>query len=128
MRSAGRVALTVAEYPWWQPLKSNKILEEQYEDLKEALGCKTLECLRGKDSVALAKGAQKTYQRGYSKRHYGHGDFYYGPSVDEVTIQGLPSHEFAEGWFSPVGSARSEERRVGKECNRSCRSRWSPYH
>ena len=23
---------------------------------------------------------------------------------------------------------RSEERRVGKECNRSCRSRWSPYH
>ena len=24
--------------------------------------------------------------------------------------------------------ARSEERRVGKECNLSCRSRWSPYH
>ena len=23
---------------------------------------------------------------------------------------------------------RSEERRVGKECSRSCRSRWSPYH
>src|SRR3546814_11822504 len=27
------------------------------------------------------------------------------------------------------GSAdRSEERRVGKECVRTCRSRWSPYH
>ena len=26
--------------------------------------------------------------------------------------------------FKPVGDARSEERRVGKEC----RSRWSPYH
>src|SRR3546814_19154984 len=25
-------------------------------------------------------------------------------------------------------SARSEERRVGKECVRKCRSRWSPYH
>ena len=24
--------------------------------------------------------------------------------------------------------SRSEERRVGKECNLSCRSRWSPYH
>ena len=24
--------------------------------------------------------------------------------------------------------ARSEERRVGKECTSSCRSRWSPYH
>ena len=23
---------------------------------------------------------------------------------------------------------RSEERRVGKECSLSCRSRWSPYH
>ena len=23
---------------------------------------------------------------------------------------------------------RSEERRVGKECSRTCRSRWSPYH
>ena len=27
------------------------------------------------------------------------------------------------GW-----GARSEERRVGKECSRTCRSRWSPYH
>ena len=24
--------------------------------------------------------------------------------------------------------SRSEERRVGKECLRLCRSRWSPYH
>ena len=27
-----------------------------------------------------------------------------------------------------VSAARSEERRVGKECLRLCRSRWSPYH
>src|SRR3546814_3895069 len=26
------------------------------------------------------------------------------------------------------GSGRSEERRVGKECVSTCRSRWSPYH
>src|SRR3546814_5890627 len=26
------------------------------------------------------------------------------------------------------GQLRSEERRVGKECVRTCRSRWSPYH
>jgi ribosomal subunit interface protein len=30
------------------------------------------------------------------------------------------------GWVDPT--ARSEERRVGKECRRLCRSRWSPYH
>ena len=27
-----------------------------------------------------------------------------------------------------VDGLRSEERRVGKECLRLCRSRWSPYH
>ena len=26
------------------------------------------------------------------------------------------------------GTSRSEERRVGKECTMTCRSRWSPYH
>ena len=28
----------------------------------------------------------------------------------------------------PLARRRSEERRVGKECLRLCRSRWSPYH
>src|SRR3546814_2147524 len=27
-----------------------------------------------------------------------------------------------------TGDRRSEERRVGKECVSTCRSRWSPYH
>src|SRR3546814_14223770 len=27
-----------------------------------------------------------------------------------------------------LGQTRSEERRVGKECVSTCRSRWSPYH
>src|SRR3546814_11322580 len=30
--------------------------------------------------------------------------------------------------FRPWKSSRSEERRVGKECVSTCRSRWSPYH
>src|SRR3546814_5632905 len=30
--------------------------------------------------------------------------------------------------FSARLGARSEERRVGKECVSTCRSRWSPYH
>ena len=30
--------------------------------------------------------------------------------------------------ISYIGEKRSEERRVGKECLRLCRSRWSPYH
>ena len=43
----------------------------------------------------------------------------------------------AEGWSvhpmdiahdDAVNGERSEERRVGKECQSTCRSRWSPYH
>src|SRR3546814_3584331 len=30
--------------------------------------------------------------------------------------------------FHGTMSMRSEERRVGKECVSTCRSRWSPYH
>ena len=37
-----------------------------------------------------------------------------------------------EHFFNPTEDdlfpLRSEERRVGKECLRLCRSRWSPYH
>ena len=37
--------------------------------------------------------------------------------------------EWLEGMIRLVSQvARSEERRVGKECLRLCRSRWSPYH
>ena len=38
--------------------------------------------------------------------------------------RGLDVSNTEKGISVPVGSARSEERRVGKEC----RSRWSPYH
>src|SRR3546814_19342561 len=35
----------------------------------------------------------------------------------------------AEGTLErEIGVVRSEERRVGKECVSTCRSRWSPYH
>src|SRR3546814_4768833 len=34
------------------------------------------------------------------------------------------SSSFASRWIG----LRSEERRVGKECVSTCRSRWSPYH
>src|SRR3546814_278462 len=36
------------------------------------------------------------------------------------------AYRFAMG--EPVDYMRSEERRVGKECVSTCRSRWSPYH
>ena len=42
---------------------------------------------------------------------------------------GIPGKEGNTGKLSLVEIlARSEERRVGKECRIGCRSRWSPYH
>src|SRR3546814_19060330 len=35
---------------------------------------------------------------------------------------------FARVAGAPTTEARSDERRVGKECVNKCRSRWSPYH
>src|SRR3546814_1898805 len=35
---------------------------------------------------------------------------------------------FVRGQAEIIDVKRSEERRVGKECVSTCRSRWSPYH
>src|SRR3546814_4418728 len=57
---------------------------------------------------------------------------------DSTTTSGVPSYEpsatssnyagSASDYDSTSGAARSEERRVGKECVSTCRSRWSPDH
>src|SRR3546814_18890332 len=45
-------------------------------------------------------------------------------AVNKIDIQdGAPTVQ-----SSSLSSYRSEERRVGKECVSTCRSRWSPYH
>src|SRR3546814_2799108 len=43
--------------------------------------------------------------------------------TDAVIVVLLP--DSGRGYLTKV---RSEERRVGKECVSTCRSRWSPYH
>src|SRR3546814_20891626 len=41
---------------------------------------------------------------------------------------GLDGWALAPRLAMPTALGRSEERRVGKECVSTCRSRWSPYH
>src|SRR3546814_1534333 len=50
--------------------------------------------------------------------------------VSVVAIALVPAEQLAEGDtpLLKVVEARSEERRVGKECVSTCRSRWSPDH
>ena len=48
-------------------------------------------------------------------------------AVDDEEEEPVTGEGTADGAAGTFGS-RSEERRVGKECNGQCRSRWSPYH
>ena len=49
-------------------------------------------------------------------------------SLDCETRSAFGSPLSARDDNSGLGPRRSEERRVGRECERLCRSRWSPYH
>ena len=49
-----------------------------------------------------------------------------GPAV-RLAAEGFPASDELVAAFR-ASAARSEERRVGKECLAVCRSRWSPYH
>src|SRR3546814_7761205 len=46
---------------------------------------------------------------------------------DQIIAAKLGAHARRADTQHPINS-RSEERRVGKECVSTCRSRWSPYH
>src|SRR3546814_15425119 len=46
------------------------------------------------------------------------------PVVEEILYPALEDFQID----ILIGEGRSEERRVGKECVSTCRSRWSPYH
>jgi starch phosphorylase len=54
-----------------------------------------------------------------------------GTSGMKAAMNGVINLSVTDGWWDEgyqASNGRSEERRVGKECRRLCRSRWSPYH
>src|SRR3546814_8682673 len=51
-------------------------------------------------------------------------DHLLGRSAGAAVIEG----HIRRAHFRGLDDHRSEERRVGKECVSTCRSRWSPYH
>ena len=67
----------------------------------------------------------------------GEADIITGIASDDFPSLFIQGNHFQfqrkNGLYAPLGIGfmeviRSEERRVGKECLRLCRSRWSPYH
>src|SRR3546814_20634507 len=57
---------------------------------------------------------------------------FFGPVTQPYVAGGEGVGQLADGTRVYFGHSlppyRSEERRVGKECVSTCRSRWSPYH
>src|SRR3546814_19905940 len=50
------------------------------------------------------------------------------PPIEPGAVQAVELEAHArEARAAVIGGERSEERRVGKECVSTCRSRWSPY-
>src|SRR3546814_19762942 len=92
-----------------RPMQTSKIRHQFYlpDDLSRAL-----------EDLASRPGASKTAiltdaLRAWLERKAGHElDERFGPRLDR-------QQRIAQ---------RSEERRVGKECVSTCRSRWAPYH
>ncbi|KAF2094927.1 carboxylesterase, partial [Rhizodiscina lignyota] len=98
----------IAEYPWWQSLHDDDIVEIQYRDLLDAAGCTNITCLRGLSEDDLAQAQENSLTAGYAAGHYGWGDFYYGPYVDGVIIQDLPSNDFKRGHFSKASRTQEQ--------------------
>src|SRR3546814_5141306 len=61
-----------------------------------------------------------------AKLHLGYAQLLAGKKTDAAKT--LASVRGKDGSASLARLWRSEERRVGKECVSTCRSRWSPYH
>src|SRR3546814_20254374 len=70
----------------------------------------------GKEGVAVFEIAGKMGQGTGAGEGAGHAEQDDLPALEERL-----GGDFAD-------AVRSEERRVGKACVRTCRSRWSPYH
>src|SRR3546814_15143197 len=87
------------------------------------------------DAAQVEHGAAQGLERGKlelaaRELGIGRGDLH---AAEAERLRGMVAVErevdaVAGGAAQRVGIDRSEERRVGQECVRTCRSRWSPYH
>src|SRR3546814_15365585 len=55
-------------------------------------------------------------------------DATYIEPITPAMVAKVIERERPDALLPTMGGQRSEERRVGKECVSTCRSRWSPYH
>src|SRR3546814_12025528 len=86
--------------------------------------------LRPADDAGLRRGLGLRHGGGGQRQRQQRG----GKATRQTLHPGTPSTTKRPRQRMPCGlprtdsNSRSEERRVGKECVSTCRSRWSPYH
>src|SRR3546814_14554988 len=90
------------------------VFGESFEDIAAALG---------RDAAACRQLASRARANVRTERPRFTIDRKHGMEIAAAFFQA--SH--GEG-ITNLSALRSEERRVGKECVSTCRSRWSPYH
>src|SRR3546814_11381859 len=74
----------------------------------------------GKREAREPHTAQTIHRRKFKLTHH---------QITLLLANGITARNDGESSFhAKRRSVRSEERRVGKECVSTCRSRWSPYH
>ena len=119
----GLGSLDVARFPtpssWAEIFEAIKVLYSEEHDFKtlvlDSADWAESMCLA---AVAAAEGVAYIDQIGYGKGYKMARDKY------AELLRGLDAL-----WMKGMNIiVRSEERRVGKECQSTCRSRWSPYH
>ena len=73
--------------------------------------------------ISNVKGVEYVYSTSMHGQAMLIVQFYVGEDVERSLVK-----LYSELMKNMDKMPRSEERRVGKECSRTCRSRWSPYH
>src|SRR3546814_17935988 len=95
------------------------ILYERGASTVSEVGAVLSDALTGSAIRAMLKRLEA---KGFVARTASDRGFLYAPSVEGKAASKSALSQVVRVFF------RSEERRVGKECGSTCRSRWSPYH
>src|SRR3546814_14993001 len=108
---------------WSSDVCSSDLEETGLNASRNALQIVTLlDAIENNKIDAAIGGARRDEEKARAKeRFFSHRDDF---------GQWDPKNQRPELWniFNGRKNMRSEERRVGKECVSTCRSRWSPYH
>ncbi|KAL6834309.1 Alpha/Beta hydrolase protein [Trichoderma sp. SZMC 28015] len=88
----------IVEYPWMPNMLNTSQLELQYRQVLTASKCINISCLRDLSAEEFNTAQQKVL----ASATYAFGTFYFGPTIDGINVQGLPSKETEAEHFATV--------------------------